>query len=257
MWFRLIWNINLVRKREQFLLTSISISFFLSGFPSQLSPYYASAAAANYSSLSAVSAQLAASAAAAAAAQQSISQSTQSASPGYGYDTVSKYPSYMSSPSSYPVGMYSSAAAVDSKYSNEASKMAAAAAGSYEAAKNYLDSGSKYLSEKYPCIEKPSPAYLEKISQDQKDAEMKSASPAPSNVPGLSSSTMSAYGSGLSSYYGAGGATSAFQPSAASLSQGVSSSVGSLLQPSQVPSYTNSQYPSVGADYRRPLSVIF
>ncbi|RXG52989.1 Transcription factor Sox-14 [Armadillidium vulgare] len=235
---------------------TVSMDPLRGGFPSQLSPYYASAAAANYGSLSAVSAQLAATAAAAAAAQQSISQSSQVTSPGYGYDVVSKYPGYMSSPSGYPVGMYSSAAAVESKYSSEASKMAAAAAGSYEAAKSYLDSGSKYLSEKYPCIEKP-PSYLEKISQEPKDAEMKSASPAPSNVPGLSSSTMSAYGSGLSSYYGAGGATSAFQPSAASLSQGVTSTVGSLLQPSQVSSYTNSQYPPVGADYRRPLSVIF
>ncbi|KAB7499074.1 Transcription factor Sox-14 [Armadillidium nasatum] len=233
---------------------TVSMDPLRGGFPSQLSPYYASAA--NYGSLSAVSAQLAATAAAAAAAQQSISQSSQVTSPGYGYDVVSKYPGYMSSPSGYPVGMYSSAAAVDSKYSSEASKMAAAAAGSYEAAKSYLDSGSKYLSEKYHCIEKP-PSYLEKISQEPKDAEMKSASPAPSNVPGLSSSTMSAYGSGLSSYYGAGGATSAFQPSAASLSQGVTSTVGSLLQPSQVSSYTNSQYPPVGADYRRPLSVIF
>lgn len=228
---------------------------FFPGFGTQLSPYYATAA--NYSSLSAVSAaQVAAAAAAAAAAQQSITQSSQPSTPGYGYDAVSKYPSYMSSPSTYPMSMYTSPA-VDPKYSNEATKMAAAA-GSYEAAKSYLDSSSKYLAEKYSSsLEKPSPSYLEKVAQDPKDAEMKSASPIPSGIPGLSSSTMSAYGSGLTGYYGSAGAASAFQPSAGGLGQSVPSSVGSLLQPSQVSSYTNTQYPSVGADYRRPLSVIF
>ncbi|KAG7162810.1 transcription factor Sox-1a-like [Homarus americanus] len=238
---------------------TVSMDPLRGGFPSQLSPYYsASAAAANYGSITA--AHMAAAAAAAAAAQQQLTTQASQVSPvGYGYD-ASKYTSYMTGAAGYPMSMYGSAAAAaatDQKY-GDTSKVAAAAAasaavGGYEAAKSYLDS-SKYLSDKYG-LEKPT-SYLDKLAQDPKDAEMKSASPGISSVnPG----PMAGYGSAagaLSNYYSQAASTSAFQPSGA-LSQGVPSTMASLLQPSQVASYTNAQYPPVGADYRRPLSVIF
>lgn len=87
---------------------------------------------------------------------------------------------------------------------------------------------------------------------------MKSASPGatPTNPP----APMAGYGAAagaLSNYYSQAASTSAFQPSGA-LSQTVPSTMAGLLQPSQVASYTNTQYPPVAADaYRRPLSVIF
>ncbi|XP_066966271.1 transcription factor SOX-3-like isoform X1 [Macrobrachium rosenbergii] len=234
---------------------AVSMDPLRGGFPSQLSPYYsASAAAANYGSITA--AHMAAAAAAAAAAQQQLSSQTSQSSPvGYGYDAT-KYSSYMSSSSSYPMSMYGSAS--DPAKYGDASKAAAAAAsvavGGYEAAKSYLDS-SKYLSDKYG-LEKSSSSYLDKASQEPKDTEMKSASP---GVASVNPSPISGYGSAagaLSNYYSQAAGTSAFQPSGA-LSQGVPSTMAGLLQPSQVASYTNSQYPPVGADYRRPLSVIF
>ncbi|KAK8747242.1 hypothetical protein OTU49_016705 [Cherax quadricarinatus] len=239
---------------------AVSMDPLRGGFPSQLSPYYsASAAAANYGSITA--AHMAAAAAAAAAAQQQLTTQVSQASPvGYGYDAT-KYSSYMSGSSGYPMSMYGSAAAAaasDPKYGDSSKAAAAAAAasaavGGYEAAKSYLDS-SKYLSDKYG-LEKPT-SYLEKLSQEPKDTEMKSASPGVGTVnPG----TMGGYGSAagaLSNYYSQAASTSAFQPSAA-LSQGVPSTMAGLLQPSQMPSYTNAQYPPVGTDYRRPLSVIF
>ncbi|XP_042868825.1 transcription factor Sox-3-B-like isoform X2 [Penaeus japonicus] len=237
---------------------AVSMDPLRGGFPSQLSPYYsASAAAANYGSITA--AHMAAAAAAAAAAQQQLTTQTSQASPvGYGYD-ASKYSSYMTGASGYPMSMYGSAAAAatDPKY-GDASKAAAAAAasaavGGYEAAKSYLDS-SKYLSDKYG-LEKPT-SYLDKVAQEPKDTEMKSASP---GVGGVNPASMGGYGSAagaLSNYYSQAAGSSAFQPSGA-LSQGVPSTMAGLLQPSQVASYTNAQYPPVGADYRRPLSVIF
>ncbi|XP_047469953.1 transcription factor Sox-1a-like [Penaeus chinensis] len=233
---------------------AVSMDPLRGGFPSQLSPYYsASAAAANYGSITA--AHMAAAAAAAAAAQQQLTTQTSQASPvGYGYD-ASKYSSYMTGATGYPMSMYGSAA--DPKY-GDASKAAAAAAasaavGGYEAAKSYLDS-SKYLSDKYG-LEKPT-SYLDKVAQEPKDTEMKSASP---GVGAVNPGSMGGYGSAagaLSNYYSQAAGSSAFQPSGA-LSQGVPSTMAGLLQPSQVASYTNAQYPPVGADYRRPLSVIF
>lgn len=223
------------------------------GFPSQLSPYYSASAAANYGSITA--AHMAAAAAAAAAAQQQLTTQVSQASPvGYGYD-ASKYSSYMSSSSGYPMSMYGASAATDTKYGDTSKAAAAAAAvGGYEAAKSYLDS-SKYLSDKYG-LEKPA-SYLDKLSQEPKDAEMKSASPGAAAA--VNPCTMAGYTSAagaLSNYYSQAASTSAFQPSGA-LSQAVPSTMAGLLQPSQVASYTNAQYPPVGADYRRPLSVIF
>ncbi|XP_071540135.1 uncharacterized protein [Panulirus ornatus] len=236
---------------------AVSMDPLRGGFPSQLSPYYsASAAAANYGSITA--AHMAAAAAAAAAAQQQLTTQASQVSPvGYGYD-ASKYSSYMSGSSGYPMSMYGSASATDPKYGDTSKAAAAAAAsaavGGYEAAKSYLDS-SKYLSDKYG-LEKPT-SYLDKLAQEPKDAEMKSASPGVSSVtPGAVGGYGSAAGA-LSNYYSqAAASSSAFQPSGA-LTQGVPSTMAGLLQPSQVASYTNAQYPPVGADYRRPLSVIF
>ncbi|XP_045135981.1 transcription factor Sox-3-B-like isoform X1 [Portunus trituberculatus] len=230
---------------------TVSMDPLRGGFPSQLSPYYsASAAAANYGSITA--AHMAAAAAAAAAAQQQLTTQVSQASPvAYGYD-ASKYSSYMSSSSGYPMSMYG-AAATDPKYGDTSKAAAAAAVGGYEAAKSYLDS-SKYLSDKYG-LEKPA-SYLDKLAQEPKDAEMKSASPGAAAVnPGTMAGYSSAAGA-LSNYYSQAASTSAFQPSGA-LSQAVPSTMAGLLQPSQVASYTNAQYPPVGADYRRPLSVIF
>nr|UBR90695.1 Sox21b [Procambarus virginalis] len=232
---------------------AVSMDPLRGGFPSQLSPYYsASAAAANYGSITA--AHMAAAAAAAAAAQQQLTTQVSQASPvGYGYD-ASKYTSYMSGSSGYPMSMYGSAVgATDHKYGDTSKAAAAAAAvGGYEAAKSYLDS-SKYLSDKYG-LEKPT-SYMDKLAQEPKDTEMKSTSPGISSPhPGA----MGGYSSAaLSNYYSQAASTSAFQPSAAALSQGVPSTMAGLLQPSQVATYTNAQYPPVGADYRRPLSVIF
>lgn len=225
---------------------------FLAGFPSQFSPYYSASAAANYGSITA--AHMAAAAAAAAAAQQQLTTQVSQASPvGYGYD-ASKYSTYMTSSSGYPMSMYGASAATDPKY-GDTNKAAAAAAtvGGYEAAKSYLDS-SKYLSDKYG-LEKP-PSYLDKLAQEPKDAEMKSASPGTAVVNPCTMASYTSAAGALSNYYSQAASTSAFQPSGA-LSQTVPSTMAGLLQPSQVASYTNAQYSPVGADYRRPLSVIF
>ncbi|KAK3851034.1 hypothetical protein Pcinc_042288 [Petrolisthes cinctipes] len=234
---------------------TVSMDPLRGGFPSQLSPYYsASAAAANYNSITA--AHMAAAAAAAAAAQQQLTTQASQVSPvGYGYD-ASKYSSYMTSSTGYPMSMYGAAAATDPKYGDTSKAAAAAAVGGYEAAKSYLDS-SKYLSDKYG-LEKPT-SYLDKLAQEPKDTEMKSASPgaAPANPPAAPMASYGTAAGALSNYYSQAASTSAFQPSGA-LSQTVPSTMAGLLQPSQVVSYTNAQYPPVSADaYRRPLSVIF
>jgi len=228
-------------------------------FPSQLSPYYSAAAAqANYSSLTAAHM-------AAAAAQQSqmpTQTSQASTSPtNYGYD-FSKYYQNMAQASGYPMSMYTSAGSSDIKnpYGADANKAATVAAlGGYEAAaKSYLDSSSKYLSEKYTADIKPQVSYLDQLSmggKEAKDTEMKSES----HSPGLQHNAMSGYSAAaLSNYYSQASAahagSSAFQPSVGH----VPTTMSSLLQPSsQVASYSTAQYPPAGADYRRPLSVIF
>lgn len=230
-------------------------------FPSQLSPYYS--AASSYGSLTA--AHMAAAAAAAQQGQMPSQTSQASTSPtSYGYD-MSKYYQNMAQASGYPMSMYASAGSSDIKShygAADANKAAAAAAlGGYEAAaKSYLDSSSKYLSEKYQIDTKPQQSYLDQISlgpKEPKDTEMKSESP------GLNHAAMNGYSAAaLSNYYSqATAGSSAFQPSAGTMGQvptTMSQTMSSLLQPSsQVGSYSTSQYPPVGTDYRRPLSVIF
>ncbi|CAL4125627.1 unnamed protein product [Meganyctiphanes norvegica] len=237
-------------------------------FPSQLSPYYSAAAASYNGQLTA--AHMAA-AAAAQQGQMGTHTSQASTSPtsmsSYSYD-MAKYYQQMAQ-SSYPMSMYAQAGTseVKSHYGADANK-AASALGGYEAAAKaaYLDQSSKYLSEKYSIDSKPQVSYLDQISlgpKEPKDAEMKSESPGLNHSaisPGLNHSAMSGYNAqALSNYYqqATAAGSSVFQPSTGSLGQ-VPTTMSSLLQQSsQVGSYSTAQYPSVGADYRRPLSVIF